>query len=156
MQLNLMMNVGALRGLNYIEAALKKIALTKQTVVAQIEMGNEVHIPAILSQDHLPVSFRYYDSLIRNIKINLSQPKKGYYIIKKQFAHEYHIDSMAKTIMIKLGIIEDEANSKAKQSFKVVNKKSRKEIPIHRNHYTKELQRSKFVAIDDLEAPCQH
>ena len=45
-------------------------------------MDNEVLIPACLSQENYPVSFRYYDAILKIVKVNLSHTKKGYYTIK--------------------------------------------------------------------------
>ena len=77
------MNVGAVRGISFIEASLRKIQINKEYIIHEIEMGNEILIPMNLSQDHLPISFRYYDPILKIVKANLNPAKKGYYIIKK-------------------------------------------------------------------------
>ena len=43
---------------------LKLHELNKQIFILEFELGNEVLIPASLSQDYLPLSFRYYDPII--------------------------------------------------------------------------------------------
>lgn len=48
----------------FLRVLLKKIEVKKKMFVYNIERGQEVFIPRELSQDQLPLSFRYYDPLI--------------------------------------------------------------------------------------------
>ena len=45
-------------------AWLKIYQLVKQSFLLDFEQGNEVMIPEELSQDGMPLSFRYYDPII--------------------------------------------------------------------------------------------
>lgn len=56
----------------------------KQSFLLHFEQGNEVMIPEELSQDDMPLSFRYYDPIIILIQERLSQNKREYFKVKKQ------------------------------------------------------------------------
>lgn len=49
-------------------------------------------IPYVLSQDHLPVSFRFYDPILRIIKNEMSQSKKDWFQLKNQLSKELRKD----------------------------------------------------------------
>lgn len=63
----MMMDMKIINGLMYIEAARKKIEISKELLILELEQGEEALIYSELSQDHLPYSFRYYDSILRLI-----------------------------------------------------------------------------------------
>jgi len=69
------MNMKLIGGLIYVQAILKRIQIAKDLMIIELEQGNEVLISKELSQDDLPLSFRYYDSILRIIqrKINPHQ-----------------------------------------------------------------------------------
>ena len=59
--------MGAVKGLLLVKTILKRIQLSKQLFMLEIEQGNEVFIPQDLSQDQFPISFWYYDSILKII-----------------------------------------------------------------------------------------
>ena len=65
-------------------AWLKIYTLVKQSFLLNFEQGNEVMIPEELSQDDMPLSFRYYDPIIILIQERLSYNKREYFKVKKQ------------------------------------------------------------------------
>lgn len=71
-------------GPRYIMAWLKIYTLVKQSFLLNFEQGNEVMIPEELSQDDMPLSFRYYDPIIILIQERLSYNKREYFKVKKQ------------------------------------------------------------------------
>ena len=48
-----------------IQAVLKRIAISKEMFIKEISYGQEVYIPKDLSQKSLPLSMKYYDSIIQ-------------------------------------------------------------------------------------------
>jgi hypothetical protein len=48
----------------FLVALLEKIKLMKEIFVYEVEQRIETFIPADLSQDGLPMSFRFYDPII--------------------------------------------------------------------------------------------
>jgi hypothetical protein len=63
----MMMDMKLISGLLYIDAIRKRIEIAKELLILEIEQGNETLINKELSQDGLPSSFRYYDSVLRLI-----------------------------------------------------------------------------------------
>lgn len=62
----------SLKGILLIDILLEKIKIEKELFLREIEEGRVVFIPKYLSQDHLPMSFRYYDPIIAFISENIS------------------------------------------------------------------------------------
>jgi hypothetical protein len=65
--LSLIINLKSISGILHVNAVLIKIEQAKKLFVMDISEGTEVFIPKDLSQDQLPISFRYYDPLIQII-----------------------------------------------------------------------------------------
>jgi hypothetical protein len=67
------------------------VRLSKIIFVCQIEQGQSVFIPREISQDRLPVSFRYYDPVLRIIQSFCSSERKEYFSLKNEFnIHAIH------------------------------------------------------------------
>jgi len=64
LKVKFMLAIGELTDVFYLKAMLKKKQLVKRQFVLHVEHNIEVYIPAELSCDSLPYSFRYYDPLI--------------------------------------------------------------------------------------------
>ena len=52
---------------------LKVISLEKELFILEMEQGSEVFIPHRLSQDQLPMSYKYYDPIM-NIILQQQSP----------------------------------------------------------------------------------
>jgi len=52
-------------------------------LLIEIELGREVLLANELSQDKLPMSFTYYDSIIRFIQSNITTERRDYYNLRK-------------------------------------------------------------------------
>ena len=61
--LNQAIKYKALNGLSLFKAMLTRIRMTRKLFVMDVETGLEVRIPDLLSQSHLPYSFRFYDPI---------------------------------------------------------------------------------------------
>lgn len=62
----------SLKGILLIDVLLEKIQIEKELFLHEVEEGRVAFIPRDLSQDHLPMSFRYYDPIIAFISENIS------------------------------------------------------------------------------------
>jgi len=79
LKLRLVLALGLLHGLFFIETLLRKIKLAKQIFVLDLEQGQEVFILSDLSQRNLPLSFRYYDPIIKIVFNRMTQESKQYF-----------------------------------------------------------------------------
>ena len=71
-------------GPRFIMAWIKIFDITKQVFLLELEQDSDVLIPIELSQDKLPMSFRYYDPIIMLIQEKLSKNRRSYLMVKKQ------------------------------------------------------------------------
>ena len=70
----------------YVQVALKRIERSKEMFALEIEEGTEVRIPALLSHDELPLSFQYYDPVIKLVQAHISAQKREFYSAKNKLA----------------------------------------------------------------------
>lgn len=63
--MKLILSFKVLTGELYIQILLKKIQMARILFIAKLEQGLEVMIPHELSQDQLPISFRFYDPILQ-------------------------------------------------------------------------------------------
>ena len=73
-------------GIRIVMAMLRKYSVIKELFIHDFEAGEFMLIPPDLSQDHLPVSFRYYDPVILIIQENISYDRRYHLKMKKQIA----------------------------------------------------------------------
>lgn len=66
----------SLRGILYVEVLLERFKTIKELFIHEVEEGCETFIPKDLSQDHLPMSFRYYDPVIAIVSEHVSHLKR--------------------------------------------------------------------------------
>ena len=71
-QLSLALKLGMADGPIYTICQLRVIQLNKMMFALELEQGLEVRIPKALSQNHLPISFRYYDCILNVVKRQIS------------------------------------------------------------------------------------
>ena len=91
----------------FIKTILRRIELSKDLFISEIELGKEVFVSQDLSQDQLPYSFRYYDSLIQLIYQNIAYERKEFYGMKKAIALNFYQNSTGHQLMCHLGIKDD-------------------------------------------------
>ena len=68
----MILGVKTFKGILFVEILLQKYQLLKELFLFEIEDGRATFIPKDLSQDHLPMSFRYYDPIIAIVSENIS------------------------------------------------------------------------------------
>ena len=65
-------------------------------LIIEIELGREVLLANELSQDNLPMSFSYYDSIIRYVQSNITPERRDYYNLRTQLAEVYSMKNYKK------------------------------------------------------------
>ena len=75
-KLSMIINLKLIHGIHYLKTVLKKKEISRELFILSMEDGSEVYIPKDLSQDHLPISFRYYDHLLACAQEGISDHKK--------------------------------------------------------------------------------
>ena len=125
-QLNLIINFCVFNRLLYIVCIQKKIQLNKEVLVRDIEQTQDAMIPYVLSQDQYPVSFRFYDPILRIIKNDMSQAKKDWFQRKNQLSKEFYSGGFMTDLK---AFLVGEGKLISKQI--PVNKKERNEIDIN-------------------------
>lgn len=73
---------GDLVDIYFIRAVLMKKALVKKLFVLDVEHGQEVYIPDLLSCDLYPRSFRYYDPIISITNRMFSAKSRVYHALR--------------------------------------------------------------------------
>ena len=66
--LKLLQSIRTFNGIFLIMAILKRIEVSKKVFMIDIEQGFEVFIPTDLQQNHLPMTYRYFDPIIQVIQ----------------------------------------------------------------------------------------
>lgn len=79
MKISLLIKLKAVRGVLMIKTILRRIKLAKFLFIQEIEQGQEVFIPYQLSQDHFPISMRYYDPILHIVNLEISDEKKEFF-----------------------------------------------------------------------------
>lgn len=69
----------------YVRAAIAKVHLAKALFILEIEQFKEAYIPSELSQDKLPISFCFYDTILGFIQDETSWGEKNLTAQKNQF-----------------------------------------------------------------------
>lgn len=115
-----------------------------------IEDGNQVFIPYLLSQDQLPYSMRYYDPIIAIVQENISDELKEEFNLKNSVAFAIHRHTDLKQAMLeKLGVVDNGKEKKLSYQFSSIYKKNQHEVNHNTLVHTSALQRSKYICIDD-------
>lgn len=83
-KINLILRLRVLQDIFFIKALLMKFELSKRLFVLEIEQGQEVYIPEDMSQRKLPLSFLYYDPVLRIIDSLIDPKTKNFYNLKMQ------------------------------------------------------------------------
>lgn len=111
----------------YLKLILKRIDLSKDMLMLDVEDGKEAFLSKDLNVEKLPYSFRYYDFLLNYVSSVLSDDRREYYSNEKLMALHIHQRIFKKSLMQKL------IGEKPKIIFQysAVNERKRKEI----NHF---------------------
>lgn len=147
-KLNLIYKFKLFQGEYLLKLILKKIQVAKQLFIIEIEQGNEVLIPKELSQSGLPMSYQYYDALIRVVQDGMSDELKERLRLKIQFQMEIlKVQSLKQMILSKLGLKHKEKRIVEKLTFKKEQREEH-EFSLAESLFTKGIQRSDYLALD--------
>ena len=68
----LITDLRAVKGIEFIKFNLKKIELAKEIFLKELENGQDVFIPSEMSQEKLPLSMKFYDPILMYCQSNMS------------------------------------------------------------------------------------
>jgi hypothetical protein len=140
MKLNMMLACKSLRGSLYLEVLLEKYKLVKELFINEVENGTETYIPKDLSQDHLPMSYRYYDPIIAIISEHVSHQKRENLTLKQKVAYKLHFDGdVRRQILEKAGVHSKRGNEPLVFKYTALNKKPPVGINHNNSHHTMAL-----------------
>jgi hypothetical protein len=71
-----------MKGIMFVEVLLLKLKMIKEVFMYEIESGAETFIPKDLSQDILPMSYKFYDPIIAIVQENVSNTKREILALK--------------------------------------------------------------------------
>ena len=91
-KLNLLIQLKAVRDEVYIRIILKRIEISKEIFLMNIELGLETFIPKVLAQDTMPISFRFYDSIMNLVVSRCSEEMRQILCIKNRYFLESVLD----------------------------------------------------------------
>ena len=63
---------------------LKRIQIAKELFTLEIEQGSEAFIPVELSQKSLPLSFRFYDPILKMVRELISEDSQDFLLLKNE------------------------------------------------------------------------
>lgn len=93
-RINMLIGLKLPNALLYIQLLLKRIDLSKQMLILNIDNKSWTSIPPDLSQVNHPASFRFYDFLINHIQENFPQERKDYFELRTLLSNQFHEKSL--------------------------------------------------------------
>ena len=75
----------------FILLLLKRIELSKEKLIMDIDNRNWTVIPPDLSQEKLPASFRFYDFVINHIQDHFPQERKDQFGLVQNVSQKIHL-----------------------------------------------------------------
>ena len=133
-------------------ARIRIYQLEKVLFLHRFELGLEVLIPDSLSQNHLPLSYRYYDPIICLIQEKLSRERRDYFRIKKQMSMLFD-QKLSLRNQLKKTFVAEHTTEKAKYNV-IADAQTFQELhPGEIDHYMSKhsmcLQRSDYVSVEN-------
>jgi hypothetical protein len=105
-----------------------------------IEQGRETMIPSDINQESLPMSMRYYDSIIAMVQENISDNKRESMIEKQRLAYNLHLNGdILHNILIKTGMIAPKEKEPLVFKYSALNKKPPQGINHFISHHVMSL-----------------
>ena len=121
-------------------------------LIHELEQGREVLIPNELSQDSLPMTFWYYDSLLNIVESLLSHDNKKVIEFKNDFKLSFfYYDTLKNRILRKLKLKKMVTTQLSNISFRqqMIAKNELMEMDHFKSYHVKALQRSGYLVIDN-------
>ena len=116
-----------------------------------IEEGNAVSIPRDLSQNGLPLSYRYYDPIYLNTVELMKEDKSDLFKLRNSLGQQIYSEINQKyKFLEKMGLKGTLNKEYQKLTFKysIINKKERNNINVADSVHTMGVQRSNYLQID--------
>lgn len=132
LKISLLMQLKMVSGILFIKTLLRKIYLEKILFIQEIEMEQEVFIPYTLSQDHLPLSMRFYDPILHIVDLEISDDKKEFFYSTNQKMLEKFRKTNFKQIL-KDRFFGSEKGNKMTFKHAIVNQKEFNQINHHQS-----------------------
>lgn len=73
MRFKLLRGIGGFTGLTLIEILIDEIKIAKNLFLLNLAQGEELLIPRELSQNNMPMSYRFYDPILSMIQSDLDE-----------------------------------------------------------------------------------
>ena len=144
-----MINLKLINGPRYIESILKKIELVKDLFLMDLELGEEVIIPRELSMDQLPQSYRYYDYILLMVQEKATQDRRQFSHMKAKLNNMFD-EKLSLKNTLGYGYLIEKLNGNNKKLIISKNSKIQiEEIDHNKSRHTSEVQRSKYIAMND-------
>ena len=106
----------------------------------EVEQGSEVFIPRELAQKQLPLSFRFYDPILKMVQELICDDKKDFFVLKSVTALEVlkKVDAQ-KRFLEKMGFQDTQDEDMSKLTFKhqAVNKRDENYINVLNSLHSK-------------------
>ena len=77
----------------FVKSIINKIELLKELLLLDIQFGIAVHLCDELNMNQLPLSFRYYDPILRIILKKLNPLRQTYYQNQKNLSNMLHFNT---------------------------------------------------------------
>lgn len=150
-KIRLLMNMKIISGDIFVKSIISKIEILKELLILDVQLGMAVYLCDEFNMNQLPLSFRYYDPILRIILKGLNPQRQRFYMDQKHLAKMFHEQSTHQQFLKVLGLKEDKDEGAQKQviKHKPVNLARRKEIDFNFSKHAMQIQRSYYVKIDD-------
>lgn len=152
-KLKLIRGVGCFQGLTFIEILLKQISLAKEIFLLNLAQGDEIIIPEELSQKKLPLSYRFYDPIMKLIQEDLSKDMREFFSLQRKYTVERLIEEdMQRRILEEMGVSSPLDKRKENNVFKysIVNKDEKnRECNFLDSKHPRSLQTSDYIKIEN-------
>ena len=149
MKLKFIKCLNAYSGATYIHLLLQQISLSKELLQLHIEQGDEVLIPAELSQNHLPQSFRFYDPILQMVERNFSEEKKNFYLLRNHLIQtKINSSNFPKLLKQQAGLLPKPGQEKLHINLKQLNSKQVHDVNYMSSDHSMGIQRSSYIIIE--------
>ena len=122
------MNLRVINGEIYVKSILSKIELLKELLLLDVELGSSVYLCDEFNMNDLPLSFRYYDPILRIIIKKLNPKRERFYLDQKHLAKMFFDNSTKQQLLKHIGFKKDIMEPKLEINYKPINEVVRKEI----------------------------
>ena len=150
--INLVQGLRCVKGILFIRLMLKRIKIAKQLFTFEIEQGSEAYIPRELSQKSLPLSFKFYDPMMKMVQELISDDIQDFLLQKNEQELEVLKKVDAKNRFLEqMGLRETQDENIKKLTFKpqALHQRTHNSINILDSLHSLGVQSSNYIQIDN-------